>query len=373
MKLIILCLGISVCGGVYAIPTIAMPNLVLEKTLQQAVPLTSANGSETSVELPITIKKELSTFSADIRGALIKTGQFRVVDIKNPKLNNLASLDDVFKVLKIDNPVEAKGDTQLSSDDSSSELENAATKFADTLMQSGKLDKCVSYALQDGATTDATEFNKAFLTELSNAPEFSQKFIMAANTEDGVVESNTQATKVAECNLNIQITSKSIVTNGISNQAYTINMKLVKSADRALLWQQQTKVNTATDYYLVGIISSINENEDSYPIKGTDNMTKQYFVEVAADFKLVRARDKTIMASFSATGRGSDVKIVSQKNLANTAWHHNVGKISQDAALDLAQNVVSQLQDQFGFMQGVEQKAIDESKVNVVTDVKEYK
>ena len=42
--------------------------------------------------------------------------------------------------------------------------------------------------------------------------------------------------------------------------------------------------------------------------------TKQYVVEVEADFKLVRVKDNVIMANFSATGSSSDVKIISSDN-----------------------------------------------------------
>jgi hypothetical protein len=145
-----------------------------------------------------------------------------------------------------------------------------------------------------------------------------------------------------------------------------------ESAHVSKVADNKASAKIATDYYLLGEINYIGENEDSYPIKQTNNMTKQYVVEVEADFKLVRASDNTIMASFSATGRASDVKIVSTVNQLNSVWHHNIGKLVASASKDLASNVVDEMQSQFNFTVNNEEKVRKAGESVVVTDVKVY-
>ncbi len=158
------------------------------------------------------------------------------------------------------------------------------------------------------------------------------------------------------------------VTNSISKFSANIRGALIKTGNFRVV--DILNESNENNYLLVGEINYIGENEDSYPIKDTNNLTKQYVVEVEADFKLVRVKDNVIMANFSATGSSSDVKIVSSVNKSDTGWHHNIGALVQNASIDLASNVVDEMNTQYNFMITNEKKSKSESVV--VTDVKVY-
>lgn len=258
----ILCFGIMV--NVDAIPTIGMPDLTME---QQS----TMSQNTDDQQLTKSVMKTMPKFSAEIRGALIKTGQFKVIDVDS-----------------------------------------------------------------------------------SDIPEFEE--FESANVESMVLASEIGESKSIE--------SKSIESsasvNTLANHIQTSN-KINKR-----------QIKPKTDYYLIGVISYVGENEDSYPIKQTDNMTKQYVIEVTAEFKLIRVSDKTVMASFSSNGKASDVKIVSTSDKENRVWHHNIGKLVNSASKELANNVVEEMESQFNFTILNEEKAKKANESIVVTDVKVY-
>lgn len=261
MKRIVLCLLLLSSGIAFAIPTISVQDLTVEKEVQV---------DPTDPTVMKTIVKTMPKFTSDIRGSLIKSGQFKVINVRT-LADNLAYAHDI----DVESPI--------------------------------------------------------LIPESGVKAESSTKVESSIQIESGIPE----------------------------------------SATTPLLKQQA--VNPATEYYLVGVINYIGENEDSHPIKSTNNMTKQYVVEVTADFKLIRAKDKAIMASFSASGRSNDVRIISSENLQNTAWHHNVGKLVSETSKDLASNVLTEMQTQFNFTIQNEEKDRKANEPVVVTDVKEYK
>lgn len=269
-----LCAGVMCFGFIglaNALPTIAMPDLIMNQSATVPVPL--KNFSENNVmALPITIKQNMPQFSADIRGGLINSGRFKVINIKNVKINNAKTLNDML------NQLSALNTTQV--------------------------------------------FNVA--NQLGNAntyPTAMLKPVESGNHVESIVSSN---------NIN---------------------------ADNA-------------EYYLLGTINDVSQNEDSYPIKDTTNMTKQYFVAVSGDFKLVRAKDNVIVASFSSTGEAHDVKLVAINANQNIKWHHNTGALVSEAAKNLAANVVTQVIRQFAMT--TKQDELNTAKPDVVTDVKTY-
>ena len=161
------------------------------------------------------------------------------------------------------------------------------------------------------------------------------------------------------------------------NQAVIKTLPKFSAAIRgALIKTNQFKVveasaeSSVVNYYLLGEINYIGQNEDSYPIKDTDNVSKQFSIEVEADFKLVRTKDNVIMANFSANGSSNDVKIVSNVNKSDAVWHHNIGKLVQEASADLASNVSDEMLDELNLTLDNEKKSQPESVV--VTDVKVY-
>ena len=158
------------------------------------------------------------------------------------------------------------------------------------------------------------------------------------------------------------------VTNSMPKFSANIRGALIKTGNYRVV--DILNESSENNYLLVGEISYIGENEDSYLIKDTNSTTKQYVVEVAGDFKLVRVKDNVIMANFSATGSSSDVKIVSSVNKSNSQWHHNIGALVQNASINLASNVVDEMNTQYNFIISSENKSNAESVV--VTDVKVY-
>lgn len=158
------------------------------------------------------------------------------------------------------------------------------------------------------------------------------------------------------------------VTNSISKFSANIRGALIKTGNFRVV--DTLNESSENNYLLVGEINYIGENEDSYPITDTNNITKQYVVEVEADFKLVRVKDNVIMANFSATGSSSDVKIISSDNKSDTGWHHNIGALVQSASINLTSNVVDEMNTEYNFMITNEKKSKAESVV--VTDVKVY-
>ena len=155
-----------------------------------------------------------------------------------------------------------------------------------------------------------------------------------------------------------------------SEEIFTLESGVTESLSLSPIAQKILVKKPETDYYLIGQINYIGENEDSYPIKQTNNMTKQFFIEVAAEFKLVRSNDNSIMANFSSSGRASDVKIVTTQS--QQVWHHNIGKLVSAASKDLAINVVNEMESQFNFTIQNEEKDKKAHESIVVTDVKVY-
>lgn len=158
------------------------------------------------------------------------------------------------------------------------------------------------------------------------------------------------------------------VTNSISKFSANIRGALIKTGNFRVV--DALNESSENNYLLVGEINYIGENEDRYPIKDTNNIIKQYVVEVQADFKLIRVKDSVIMANFGVAGSGSDVKIVSSVNNSDTQLHHNIGVLVQKASIDLATNVVNEMNTQYNFMITNEIKLKAESVV--IRDVKVY-
>ena len=264
-KILLMCVGVLIATGTHALPSITMPDLVIAKQ-------TVSDADVDNPDIAKNVLKSVPKFSAEIRGALVKSGQFKVINAKT-LADKIAYADDQSSESKLLPAIESKITVE--------------SKLVESLL--------------------------------------------ALNPK---------------------------VQNGLESYANT------------LLKQQQ--LNPSTDYYLIGVVDYIGENEDSYPLKKTNNVTKQYVIEVAASFKLLRAKDKAVMASFSATGRANDVKIVSTENEQYALWHHNIGRLVVAASKDLASQVVSEMASQFNFTLANEEKDKKASESVVVTDVKVY-
>lgn len=125
-------------------------------------------------------------------------------------------------------------------------------------------------------------------------------------------------------------------------------------------------ITSQPDYILLGKVVSISENLDKNPIKDTDKISNVYNIDIAVDYKLIKTADKSIMASFTAYGHASDVKIL-MSGSTEQVLHHNKPLLIKTASKDLAQDVLENLDEQF--------KTSSENYNNgsrVVTDVKVY-
>ena len=65
------------------------------------------------------------------------------------------------------------------------------------------------------------------------------------------------------------------------------------------------------DYVLFGVVSSIEFTDALSPLQGTTSATRQYGLQLLADFSLINTKTYEIKAAFSAQGEGNDTKILS--------------------------------------------------------------
>jgi hypothetical protein len=100
------------------------------------------------------------------------------------------------------------------------------------------------------------------------------------------------------------------------------------------------------DYVLFGVVSSIDFSDALSPLQGTTSATRQYGLNLLADFSLINTRSYEIKAAFSAQGAGNDTKILSNRG---DIAPPNRAKVMRETSQSLAQSVYEQLTDQLGY------------------------
>jgi hypothetical protein len=100
------------------------------------------------------------------------------------------------------------------------------------------------------------------------------------------------------------------------------------------------------DYVLFGVVSSINFTDALSPLQGTSSATRQYGLQLLADFSLINTRTYEIKAAFSAQGEGNDTKILSNRG---DIAPPNRAKVMSETSRSLAQSVYEQLAGQLGY------------------------
>lgn len=100
------------------------------------------------------------------------------------------------------------------------------------------------------------------------------------------------------------------------------------------------------DYVLFGVVSSINFTDALSPLQGTSSATRQYGLQLLADFSLINTRTYEIKAAFSAQGEGNDTKILSNRG---DIAPPNRAKVISETSRSLAQSVYEQLAGQLGY------------------------
>lgn len=98
------------------------------------------------------------------------------------------------------------------------------------------------------------------------------------------------------------------------------------------------------DYVLFGTLIDYASSEEANPIQGTDSYTRILTVEMAAEFNLINTKTYEVISAFSASGEGTDVKIIKPNAQLNTSSV----KAKREVSKTLADDVVSQLIDQLG-------------------------
>ncbi len=100
------------------------------------------------------------------------------------------------------------------------------------------------------------------------------------------------------------------------------------------------------DYVLFGVVSSIDFTDALSPLQGTTSATRQYGLQLLADFSLINTKTYEIKAAFSAQGEGNDTKILSVRG---DIAPPNRAKVMRETSLSLAQDVYQQLAGQLGY------------------------
>lgn len=100
------------------------------------------------------------------------------------------------------------------------------------------------------------------------------------------------------------------------------------------------------DYVLFGAVSSIEFTDALSPLQGTTNATRQYGLQLLADFSLINTKTYEIKAAFSAQGEGNDTKILS---IRGDIAPPNRAKVMRETSRSLAQDVYDQLTTQLGY------------------------
>jgi curli biogenesis system outer membrane secretion channel CsgG len=103
------------------------------------------------------------------------------------------------------------------------------------------------------------------------------------------------------------------------------------------------------DYVLFGTISSIQFRQEANPIDHTDTVSHTLSLELVADFSLISTKNYEVKASFSATGTGQDVKLMSS---AGGTIVLNRGKVISNVSKSLGEDVISQLEEQLAGIEG---------------------
>lgn len=100
------------------------------------------------------------------------------------------------------------------------------------------------------------------------------------------------------------------------------------------------------DYVLFGVVSSIEFTDALSPLQGTTSATRQYGLQLLADFSLINTKTYEIKAAFSAQGAGNDTKILSNRG---DIAPPNRSKVMKETSISLANDVYQQLATQLGY------------------------
>ena len=177
---------------------------------------------------------------------------------------------------------------------------------------------------------------------------------------------NSGKFKVIETPKNFDLNTLELLTLN-SSPTESQNLLSKESAEsQSSLTPAAVSLQDGVSYVLIGTVITIDENENTYQIKNTDTSSITHSMSVMTSYKLVRIKDQANVASFSAYGSASQMKLIATGASPNSL-SFNRAMLIHDLSKDLAKNVLSQLLEQLGATTKIEQ-----SEHPVVTDVKTY-
>jgi hypothetical protein len=100
---------------------------------------------------------------------------------------------------------------------------------------------------------------------------------------------------------------------------------------------------SGADYVMFGVLSNVEFRDEVSPIQGSTSATRQFSLDLLADFSLINTKTFEIKAAFSAQGSGSETKIFSNRG---DVIPPNRSKVMRETSQTLAKNVYEQLVDQ---------------------------
>lgn len=98
------------------------------------------------------------------------------------------------------------------------------------------------------------------------------------------------------------------------------------------------------DYVLFGTVSDMSFSNDTYQPENSSINTITYSLTLVAEFSLINTKTYEVVAAFSATGTGSDSKVISQGTYASPNRSFVVSSVSKSLGVD----VITQLDEQLG-------------------------
>ncbi|MCC2645528.1 MAG: hypothetical protein K0R94_1306 [Burkholderiales bacterium] len=218
-KIIFSCIFINCASA--AIPTIAIPNLVYSKVSLSPGSIYTNQAAEDGIKPDVNpnaiakqIKYKLPGFNADVRGAIINSGRFKVV--RMPKQDTVWK-GDPAPVLKL-----VKANTKINNtniDESKSDSEPGKKSNMPDYILLGK----VSAITQDKDTSPVKDTDK-YTTQYNIRISVDYKLIKTS--DDSIMASFTAYADASDVK---------ILTNGAKNQKQTHNIpKLIMDASKSL-------------------------------------------------------------------------------------------------------------------------------------------
>ncbi len=116
------------------------------------------------------------------------------------------------------------------------------------------------------------------------------------------------------------------------------------------------------DYVLFGRINSIEFRQEANPIDNTNTVSHTLNLELVGEFSLINTKTFKIKSSFSATGAGADVKMLTSRG-GNVVLNRN--KVISETGKSLGDEVASHLEEELTGVYGGTENSSDKGSANL--------